>query len=133
MAGTWVTKVSELVSVMTSGAETLYVTYGYVFWYIWPAPRRMDAGCVWRIAAAVVTVDDTPFTPVAAGVSVVLPAVSPRMTMLTESCPAGMNAGSGETETRPGVPWVKVMKVPPAGAGSVSCTCAARSSLTFIE
>ena len=55
------------------------------------------------------------------------------MMILAESWPAGMNAGSGETDTRPGVPNAKVMKLPPAGAGSVNCTCAGRSSFTFIE
>ena len=61
-----------------------------------------------RVAANVLTLVDVPLTPAAAGVTVVPPAPVARSTMDAESWPFGMNAGSGEMETRPGVPYVYV-------------------------
>ena len=75
-----------------------------------------DAGDVFTVIAV-------PFTPVAAGVTVVPPAPIARITTDAESWPAGMKAGSGEIDTRPAVPWLYVTNVPPAGDGSESRTC----------
>jgi len=56
------------------------------------------------VAASVFTLDAVPVTPAAAGVMVVPPAPVARITTFAASWPAGMNAGSGEIETRPAVP-----------------------------
>ncbi len=73
-----------------------------------------------------------PFTPMALGVMVVVPAARALIWMLAASCPAGMYAGLGETAAMPAVPKLKVTYVPPAGDGSESRTCVLVMSVALI-